>query len=78
MKKEFIIVCLEILLLLGLGIFYTIKEVIPDLKRQYGSSDKVINANRYENMIEIIVDNNVDFSIILDKDEKIYHIFYEI
>lgn len=76
MKKKIIIVVLEILLLLGLGIFYTIKEVIPDLKRQYGSSDKVVNAKRYENMIEIIVDDNIDFSILLDKDEKIYHMFF--
>lgn len=76
MKKKIIIIILEILLLLGLGIFYTIKEVIPDLKKQYGSSDKVLNTKRYKNMIEIIIDDNIDFSILLDKDEKIYHMMF--
>ena len=55
--KEKVVIILEIVFILGAFLFYIIKEEIPELKRQYGSSDKIINTKRYQNMIEINIDN---------------------
>lgn len=74
--KEKVVIILEIVFILGAFLFYIIKEEIPELKRQYGSSDKIINTKRYQNMIEINIDNNIDFSVIIDNDKRIYHLMF--
>lgn len=75
MEKK-IIIALEILfVVIAIG-YYTVKELIPDLKKQFGSSDKIVNPEKCNNIIEIRIDDNIDFMYLLDNEEKIYHIIF--
>ena len=71
-----IIVILEIIIVFGLFIFYILTEAIPDYKKSIGSSDKFINIEAYEKMYEFNIDNKINFSIIIDKNNKIYHMLF--
>ena len=75
MEKK-IVVILEILFIIGAFFFYTFKEVIPDYKKSIGSSDKFINTEVYNKMYEFNIDNKINFSIIIDENNKIYHMFF--
>ena len=75
MEKK-IVVILEILIIVGLFIFYLITEVIPDYKKLIGSSDKFINTKVYDKMYEFNIDNKINFSIIIDENNNIYHMFF--
>ena len=75
MEKKILII-FEILIVVGLFLFYTFKEVIPDYKRSIGSSDKFINEKIYKKMYEFNIDNKINFSIIIDENNKIYHMFF--
>lgn len=72
-KKIFIL--LEILVVLIISVCYIVLEVIPEYKKNLGSSDYFIETENYLNMIELKV-GEVDFAVILDNDEMIYHIFF--
>ena len=71
-----IVVILEIIIVFGLFIFYILTEAIPDYKKSIGSSDKFINTEAYEKMYEFNIDNKINFSIIIDKNNKIYHMLF--
>ena len=75
MEKKILII-FEILIVAGLFLFYTFKEVIPDSKRSIGSSDKIINEKLYKKMYEFNIDNKINFSIIIDENNKIYHMLF--
>ena len=75
MEKKILII-FEILIVAGLFLFYTFKEVIPDYKRSIGSSDKFINEKIYKKMYEFNIDNKINFSIIIDENNKIYHMLF--
>lgn len=75
MEKKITII-LEILII-GIAFFvYTFKEVIPEYKESIGSSDKFINSEIYKKMYEFNIDNKINFSIIIDENNKIYHMFF--
>ena len=67
-KTKFLI---ELIIVIGLFVWYTYKELIPELKKEYGSSDTFLNTNSYQNMIELNIDNKVDFAIIINTDKKV-------
>lgn len=71
-----IVFIIELLIILGLFSFYIIKEVVPDYKKSLGSSDKFINVELFDKMYEFNIDNNVNFSIIIDKNNSICHMFF--
>jgi hypothetical protein len=75
MQKKIVII-FEILFILVAFTYYTIKVLVPEFKEKYGSSDVLINTNKYKNLIEINVDNKVNFSYALSEDKEIYHIFF--
>ena len=75
MEKKILII-FEILIVAGLFLFYTFKEVIPDYKRSIGSSDKFINEKIYKKMYEFNIDNKINFSIIIDENNKIYPMLF--
>jgi hypothetical protein len=75
MQKKIVII-FEILFILVAFTYYTIKVIVPEFKEKYGSSDVLINTNKYKNLIEINVDNKVNFSYALSEDKEIYHIFF--
>ena len=72
-KTKFLI---ELIIVIGLFVWYTYKELIPELKKEYGSSDTFLNTNSYQNMIELNIDNKVDFAIIINTDKKVNHLFF--
>ena len=74
--KKYVTVIFEIILIIIMLIVITIKDVIPDVRSQYGSSDRILNPNKCVNMIEFKVDDNIDFAILIDKNSKIYHILF--
>lgn len=75
MKKKYVII-LEILIILIGYLYYVITISVPKLKSSFGSSDKFINTDNYANMIDISIDSNTSFSLLIDKNKKIYHIFF--
>lgn len=75
MEKK-IIVILEILIIGVAFLAYTFKEAIPEYKKSIGSSDKFINTDIYNKMYEFNIDNKINFSIIIDENNNIYHMFF--
>ena len=75
MEKK-IIVILEILIIGVAFLAYTFKEAIPEYKKSIGSSDKFINTEIYNKMYEFNIDNKINFSIIIDENNNIYHMFF--
>ena len=75
MEKK-IIVILEILIIGVAFLAYTFKEAIPEYKKSIGSSDKFINTEIYNKMYEFNIDNKFNFSIIIDENNNIYHLFF--
>ena len=75
MEKK-IIILVEILFVVAAISYYTVKELIPDIKSKYGSSDKIVNPEKCKNIIEIKIDDNIDFMYLFDDEEKIYHIIF--
>lgn len=75
MEKKIIII-LEILIIGVAFLAYTFKEAIPEYKKTIGSSDKFINTEIYNKMYEFNIDNKINFSIIIDENNNIYHMFF--
>lgn len=75
MEKKIIIILEIMFVLVAIG-FYFFKELIPEYKTKFGSSDAFINPNKYESMVEINVDGNVSFAIVLDNNKDIYHLLF--
>jgi len=75
MNDKVIRIIIEVVIVIVLLGWYTYKEVIPELKEKYGSSDKIINSNLYKNMIELNIDNT-NFILVINKKNSIYHIFF--
>lgn len=66
----------EILFIIGASIFYIIKEVVPDLKEEYGSSDRFIKTDYYKNMLEFKIDNEINFGIVINEQKELYHLMF--
>lgn len=69
-------ILLEVIIMIGLTVYISMNNVIPELKRKFGSSDKLISYLNYSNMFEININNNTDFILVLNKNYKIYHIIF--
>lgn len=75
MNKKILVLC-EILFILGASIFYIIKEVVPELKEEFGSSDVLIKTDYYKNMVEFKIDNATNFGLVINEDKEIYHLMF--
>ena len=75
MEKKIIII-LEVLFVIVLSCYYTIKEVIPQYKEKFGSSDSFILFDQYDNLFEINISNGAHFTLAYNKKGKIFHIFF--
>ena len=60
-------ILLEVIIMIGLTVYISMNNVIPELKRKFGSSDKLISYLNYSNMFEININNNTDFILVLNK-----------
>ena len=76
MNENKLLLIIEIVLIVGGLLFFTFKEAIPEYKSNYGSSDKFINTSKYKNLIEINIDDKVDFGLVINEDNKIYDILF--
>lgn len=74
--KNKVIVIFEILAVFILYLFILFKDGIPRFKSSLGSSDHFISTNKYNNMFEINIDNSIDFALVIDEDDNIYHIMF--
>ena len=75
MPKKFVFI-LEIIAIILASFYYVLKEVIPDYKKNIGSSDKFINLENYENMVEFEIPNKINFAVIINKNKSIYQIIF--
>ena len=75
MEKKLIIIAEIVFVVIAVG-YYTVKELIPDFKKQFGSSDRIVNPEKCTNIIEIKINDDVDYIYLLDNEEKIYHIIF--
>lgn len=73
-KKLFVV--FEIIVIIGVSLFYVFREVIPEYKKNMGSSDNFIRVSEYKNMIEFDIDNKVNFTLVINEEKKIYHIMF--
>ena len=67
---------LELLLIVMGLLYFTIKDAIPAYKSNFGSSDKFINTSKYKNLIEVRIDNRINFGLIINDSNKIYGILF--
>ena len=67
---------LEGVLVLVMLIVYSIVVVVPEYKKEQGSSDGFIQSKRYQNMIEVKNPSKFDIGFVLDSEGKIYHLFF--
>lgn len=75
MKNKLIII-FEIIFIISAMAYYVVKELIPEYKRQFGSSDKIVNSEKCINIIEVKINNNIDYMYLINKEEKIYHLIF--
>ena len=75
MNKDRLYFISEILIIIVAVILYFIYIGIPDFKKNFGSSDKFLNTNKYANMVEFKI-NDLDFSLILNKEMKIEQMMF--
>ncbi len=76
MKTERIQNIITILIIIGLLIYLVITRSIPSIKNTFGSSDSLLKTSAYVNLIDLKVNNNLNIGFILNKDKKIYHVFF--
>ena len=75
MKKKIRII-FEILFVL-IAVFYYYKKVfIPEYRAKSGSSDFLIKTESYSNMVEVSIDNHIDFAFIWNDEKLVYHMFF--
>ena len=75
-KSDKIVAIIEVIVLLISMIVYFIKVCLPDIKKNIGSSDRIISYTNYLNMFEVNIDGDVDFAFVVNKDYKINHIMF--
>lgn len=75
-KRKWLMFGLQIILFLVIVIVYFIKTVYPEIKSSVGSSDRLLNAEKYLNMYEIEINDSVDFTLLLSDTYQIYHIMF--
>ena len=73
MEKKLRII-FEIVFILGAFVYFTIKLVVPDAREKFGTSDRFINTKTYVNMFEVNIDNNVRYALVVNNEEKVYHL----
>lgn len=67
---------IEILVVFIAIIYCMITIVIPEYRESQGSSDSFIRSSRFQNMIEVRIDDKTDFAFVLDKTGIVYHLFF--
>lgn len=75
MEKKLRII-FEIVFILGAFVYFTIKLVVPDAREKFGTSDRFINTKTYVNMFEVNIDNNVRYALVVNNEEKVYHLMF--
>ena len=76
MKEEKILNILTILIIIALLGYYLITNSIPEFKKTFGSSDKIIKTSEYENLVNVNINNNINFGLVINNKKEIYHIYF--
>ena len=69
-------ICFEILFVVSAFAYYLIFVTIPQYKEKYGSSDSFISVKKYQSMIELKIEDSIDFAYVIDKNQDVYHLFF--
>ena len=70
-----VVVLLECFAIFVALIVYSIRVVIPEYKEKLGSSDRFLNTNHFQNMIEIRMDS-LDVALLINEEKEVYHLFF--
>ena len=76
MKEEKLLNIITILIIIALLVYYLITNSIPEFKKTFGSSDKIIKTSEYENLVNVNVNNNINFGLVINNKKEIYHIYF--
>ena len=57
MKEEKLLNIITILIIIALLVYYLITNSIPEFKKTFGSSDKIIKTSEYENLVNVNINN---------------------
>ena len=71
-KIQFII---EIIILIGLIIYFIINVSIPKYKSTHGSSESLLNTSKYKSLVEFKI-GETNFGLFLDNEGKVYHLLF--
>ena len=76
MKEEKLLNIITILIIIALLVYYLITNSIPEFKKTFGSSDKIIKTSEYENLVNVNINNNINFGLVINNKKEIYHIYF--
>ena len=77
MNEEKITVIISLLVIIIFMVWNTIANGIPELKKIIGSSDKLLNTEKYSGIIEVkLNDSTPNFILLTNKSNQIYHILF--
>lgn len=68
-------IAFEIIFIIAAMSYYVYKVMIPEYKTKFGSSDKIVNPERCNNIIEVKINDDIDYMYLFDE-EKIYHLIF--
>ena len=72
-KSYFIARLIVIFLVLAL---YSYLVSYPEFKNKIGSSDTFINTNEFKDMLEININDKINFSLVINEENNVYHLFF--
>lgn len=75
MKKNFVII-LEVLVIFFASLYYIVFVVLPEYRENKGSSDSFIQVEKYKNMFELSIDENILFSLLINNDRHVFSILF--
>lgn len=75
MNKKIVIILEVLFVIIAFG-YYILKIMIPEYREMYGSSDKLFSYSKYNSMYEFLYEDGTNFSIIVDKNGMVYHMFF--
>ena len=66
MEKK-LIIAFEIIFVIAAMSYYVVKDLIPEYKTKFGSSDRIVNPEKCTNMIEVKINDDIDYMTALRK-----------
>lgn len=75
MNKK-LLIAFEIIFIISAMTYYVFKEMIPEYKSKLGSSDRIVNPEKCTNIIEININDDIDYMYLIDEEKRVYHLIF--